>query len=231
MGLFDSLAKAAKNVAKDAVRDTVNKAINDVTGGIRPQQTTAQTQHATAAQAPAQGTYGEAAFAPICLPGSRECKEFGGGVDANDEFYDLYVYFDMHKDFKRFDTGAMEIPIAYLYAPETPDDEVEYEETECCVSIGVESTAHSILDNYLEKGIIKSGAKIEKMSGCIADYRITYEDKDFLSIYYCLNKDKCRNSEPHATVQIPKSKIGTAEAELAKKALDQLLTTYREEDR
>ncbi len=231
MGFFDSLKGIAKDVAQNVMDDVV-KEVADKVGFDMPGQSNAAARAAVAAGTAAISRETQVfAFQPVSVPNATQRQYQTYEYDENDNERVVVHNFLAPQEFLEFDSGAAEVEISIIYAPQ--DVEQGYVETvdfdkAPALYIGEDGPSADALSSYLERGTVKPGTEVAKVEGSIAQYKTTVVNGNSYLIAYHYYKKFCPNYYSHIVLQLPKSMKNTELGNYAENVLDCIVSTLKE---
>lgn len=219
MGLFDSIKKAVRdNLPEDAINAIEEKIGIDI-DGVDNKPATVNTTNTTTK------TVETISFTPVTYSDSYETSNTLYEYDENDEEYVIEQKFSMINDFKEFSSGAGELDCSFVLSA---SEEAEYDSSKPVICIGFSQRDYEVIMGYLNSGKFKHDATITKIENSVAEYKTEYVNNDKYIISYHFHKGMYKSIYTQMYVEMPIYLRNSVQGNLAIKALEQLVSTYKE---
>lgn len=223
MSLFDAL----KGIAKDVSKDVMKEVVKGVTGESLSSAATGNSnvEKSSDQNAPVQQLQ-TVAFQKRDLSDSHWEKFICFETDEAGNDVEYQQKFKIPDGFVPFDSGAGEIDVSYLYAPEDASEgETEYDSSKPALMISFEQKHHELLNKYLQEKVIPTGDEVVRLENSIADYKTTTHAGPLLSVAYHYHRKYDKNLYYHIVLQMPQNLEDTESGKLARQGLELMVST------
>lgn len=220
MGIFDSIKKAVRdNLPEDAINAIEEKIGIDIDGVDNKSKNLniASTSHVNSVET--------ISFKPVTYSDSYEVANTLFEYDENDNEYTIEQRFLMHNDFKEFSSGAGEIDCSFVLST---SEDASYDSSKPVICIGFSQRDYEVIMGYLNSGNFKHNATITKIENSVAEYKTEFTKDEKYVVAYHFHKGTYKSIYTQMYVEMPIYLKNSIQGNLAIKALEQLVSTYKE---
>lgn len=219
MRIFDNIKKAVRDNLPESTINAIESKIGIDIDGVDNNTTI------TVSTSQTETTVDTINFTPVSYEESYDAENTYYDCQDDGTDYKIKQTFKMLNDFVEFDSGAGELDCSYIFSP---SGDCEYSSDKPVIAIGFSQKEYELIMKYKNSGKT-SGATITKLENCIAEYKTEYTRNERYVVSYHFYKSGFSSIYSQIYAEMPVYLKNSAQGKLTLKALEQLVSTYKED--